>query len=848
MVGTQLTPPDISQNIPDIPRGNIKGRMEGVASTVGDVHLDIGGEELTPGRAVSLARECWDASTAWINSGRRVRWTESLRAFQSLHPSGSKYLSADYKYRSRLYRPKTRAMVRKSEAQTAAAFFSNEDVVSITATDDDDPKQQASAEIIKQLLQYRLTKTIPWFLTVNGARQDAEVMGICVAKAYWKFKERYSHTMPRPVTDYSGQPQFDPDTGELMTEDEDVYDKIEDHPWVDLISPENIRFDPGADWRDPIATSPYIIEAIPTYIHDTWGKIERGEWLPVSKSSLFNATDLDDDITRRAREQGRIPGKDHDAWKPREYDICWVRANTVRFGGRDWFYITLGSAGELLTEPKPIEEVYLHGIRPYVCGFVVLESHKTYPSSKVELVRDLQTKANDIDNLRLDNVKLALQPRQFVSQGAGFDLQDVRSFMPGKTIVGKDPKNNVVWDRPPEVTQSSYAEQDRVNLDFDELAGLNSAATMASAQNPVVPETVGGIEHMEAPSVSLNEYELRMFSETFVEKIIYHLVKLEQAYETDPVVLTLAGQKAQLFERFGIDEITDELLNHDLTIRVNVGIGATNPATKLKNFLGAGMALGQMFGPSVAQGANFEEVAKEVFALVGYKDGKRFFQPGFDPRVQQLQQQIQELQKHNKGGPQPMDPHEVQFRQQEIQDAKDSDQRKALFDFGKLQMDKQDAEKKFQLETARLQSENYWKQMELHMQTYDRNAQIQGAADGVKSDMGKHLNALGEHIGALGAHLNHHAGTLHQRINQMGAAVQQHAQTMQAHGASLAESLKHVANHLNAPKRVKRDAEGNAIGIEHDHSGAASDLAGAIAGLKRERGIKRGAAGIEGVE
>jgi hypothetical protein len=34
---------------------------------------------------------------------------------------------------------------------------------------------------MKELLQYRLTHSIPWFLTVNGARQDAEFIRSVIA-------------------------------------------------------------------------------------------------------------------------------------------------------------------------------------------------------------------------------------------------------------------------------------------------------------------------------------------------------------------------------------------------------------------------------------------------------------------------------------------------------------------------------------------------------------------------------------------------------------------------------------------------------------------------------------------
>ena len=110
-------------------------------------------------------------------------------------------------------------IVRKAEAQTAVAFFANSDIVSIDPTDDDNPLQLASSKIMQELLNYRLTKTIPWFQTLCGARQDTEVMGICVAKAYWKFDEQFSHTESRNVIDqFNNSPQMD-ENGENITED-----------------------------------------------------------------------------------------------------------------------------------------------------------------------------------------------------------------------------------------------------------------------------------------------------------------------------------------------------------------------------------------------------------------------------------------------------------------------------------------------------------------------------------------------------------------------------------------------------------------------------------------------------
>ena len=669
----RLTPPSIQ----DGPFGY----EPAASSNLDDIDEARTGATLSDEDAKRLGNETWHASTNWINASRRARWNDSLRSFASLHPSGSKYLSGDYRFRSTLFRPKTRAMVRRDEAATASAFFSNEDVVSVTAGDDDDPEQLASAEILKALMQYRLSdappdQRIPWFQTVVGARQDCEVMGVAIAKVGWEYEERFLGTKLRPVVGGI------PDEFESI----DLYEKVKDRPFINLLAPENFRFDPGCDWRDPVAASPYLIELDPVYIQDALERMEstRGappEWNRIAASALRGSNDLSDDVTRRTRENGRVPGKDADAGAVLDFDICWTRVHVMRWGGQDWVYRSLASTGALLENPRPIKDVFLHGKRPYVVGNVVLETHKSYPSSKVELTTDLQRAMNQDWNSRFDAVMLALQPRQFVREGSGQDANDLRTFMPGKVVwvnakPGEPLTNSITWDRPPSPDAAAYEEQDRINVDWDDLTGAPNAVTQASQ---IQQQSATGMALMSGEASGLSEYELRLFAETFVDRTLQLLIHVLQAYESDPVVLALAGKKAQLFQRYGINQITDDLLNRGVTVRCNVGIGATNPAMKLKNFATGADILGKIFGPSAAMGANFEEVSKEVFALLGYKDGARFFQPGFDPRVVMLQQQ---LAKATKGGPQsaPPDPGKVQAVQVQTQGKLQEQQMKSATD------------------------------------------------------------------------------------------------------------------------------------------------------------------------
>ena len=630
-------------------------------------------------------------------------------------------------------------MVRRDEAATASAFFSNEDVVSITAADDDDPMQLASAEVLKALLQYRLAdgdeaNVIPWFMTLVGARQDAEVMGICVGKAVWEYEERYLRTEQRPAQGPDGMPVWDGDTGKIATESIDIFQKVKDRPMVDLLAPENIRFEPGCDWRNPVRSSPYLVELIPVYIQEARARMEAthgapAEWSRVAESALRGATDLSDDVTRRTRESGRVPGKDHDAWKPRDFDICWTRLNTMRWGGQDWVYRTLAGGGEILEAPKPIKEVWLHGERPYVVGCVVLETHKTYPSSKIELTADLQRAANQDWNSRFDAVMLSLQPRQFVREGLGMDINDLRTFMPGKVVPvpgskGEPLNNQITWDRPPPIDGAAFQEQDRINLDWDDLTGAFTNSSVQASQ--VQQQSATGMHLMSGEASGLGEYELRLFAESWVTPMLRLLIKLEQAYETDPVILALAGKQAQLMQRFGIDSITDELLNQSVTTKVNVGIGATNPSMKLRNFATGAEILGHIFGPSAAMGANFQEVSKEVFGLLGYKDGDRFFQPGFDPRVQMLQQQMAKMQK-GQGQGAANDPQKLQSVQVQTQGKLQEQQLKS-------QTDERVAQIQAQSDQASESAENWRSYLDYvrELQTMQHTAQQQALHPAVK--------------------------------------------------------------------------------------------------------------------
>lgn len=567
---------------------------------------------------LQIASDAYAASTSYFDASIRPEIESAIRQFQGVHPSGSKYLSDAYRSRSRLFRPKTRAVIRKNEAVAAEALFSTLDVVSITPADDTNKAMQASAVAMQSLMQYRLTKSVPWFLMSIAAYQESQVSGVVISKQMWEYDA----------------------------------DRKLDRPVIKMVPPENFRFDAAAEWSDPIGSSPYLIELLPMYIGDIKARMRvtenalQSKWRPLSDPQIKAAMRPYGDSTRILREGQRQDSREQqNAYS--DFNIAWVHQNIVRVDGVDYIYHTLGTT-ELLDEPRPLKESVWHGERPYVLGLSVIEAFKNYPAGVARITKDTQAEINEVANQRIDNVKFALNKRYFVRRDKRVDVRSLVRNVPSSVTFMDDPNpstGDVHVVETPDVTSSGYAEQDRLNLDFDDISGAFSSSSVQS--NRRLNETVGGMNILTSNANQVSGYQLRTFVVTWVEPVLRQVMKLIQHYETDLVVLAAAGQGAKLVQKFGVDEITDELLSQDLTLNVNVGMGATNPHDQVSNFLQAMEAIKNLLADGILTqyGLDVHEAIKEIFGKLGYRDGSRFFPEGQDdPRIAQMQSQVQQLE------------------------------------------------------------------------------------------------------------------------------------------------------------------------------------------------------------
>lgn len=563
---------------------------------------------------LDLSKQAYDASTTYIDANYRADWDYSLKAFRNEHAAGSKYLSEEYKSRSRLFSPKTRSIIRKNEAAGMQAAFSNREMVNVDAGNPDDVMSVASAAAMKEIMDYRLTKTLPAFEIYLGGLQDAQTTGTVCSYQYWEYEKKADGK------------------------------KRKDQPCIELRPIENIRLDAGASWLDPVGTSPYFCDIIPMYVCDVRSMMQNiddktgaPQWKKFEDSVILRATPDSMDTTRKARLGGQQdPHEEKTGIK--SFDIVWVMRWFMRENGDDKTFYTLGTE-ELLTDVKPLDEVYFHGRRPYVIGYAVLETHKAFKTSMPMLVKPIQIESTDIRNQRLDNVKFVLNKRWLVARGRQVDVQSLVRNVPGGVTLTTDPKNDIQESNWPDVTSSAFVEHDRLNAEFDDLAGNFSPSTRVA--NNAVNDTLGGSRMANASAGLMSEYLIRTVNETWWEKVLRQLALLEQYYETDEIVLAVCANKARLFPRFGISQITDMMLMNEVNISVDMAMG--DPNQRLQKFMMATQAVYQAIG-TAPPGANVSEIVKEIYSNAGYRDGARFFSEQQNPQLMKAMQMIQQLQ------------------------------------------------------------------------------------------------------------------------------------------------------------------------------------------------------------
>jgi hypothetical protein len=584
-------------------------------------------ERPTDDEFLQMLREADSQALQYINQVNRKSWERGYRAYHQQHFADSKYLTGDFKNRSRLFIPKTRTAIRKDMAAVQASLFGSIDSVNCMPGNEGDKQQRASAAVLQELVNYRTDRnsnkaSIQWYMTAMGSRQTSLLTGICMSKQYWKLELKRT-----------GEEEFEDDDGAKKLRD--VWKPYIDRPECDLFPPENFTIDAAADWRNPAQDAAFVTLKWPMRVDEIRRRQRdpRNPWNKLSEAELKSCgmgTQMSSESIRRAREQGL--DRFDNSQNTQHFDIIWVWETFIRTAGEDWTFFSIGDK-VMLTDPKPVSEVYpeQQGERPLVMGFGAIEAFRIFPMSPVESWQMLQQESNDIRNLALDSLKQNIMPVTKVVRGRNIDLDQLKRRGQGTAIMVQKP-DDVTWEKVQDIGQSVQAMTEKLNIEFDDLSGQQNYGTVQDNNN--LGKTLGGLKLAAGAANSVQEADIRVWIETWCEPVLNQIVRLEQYYESDPIVLGLCGDRAQLLQKHGIDEISDQLLEENVTIRVNVGLGSGDPQQRLAKFQSAT----QIFLPLAQMDPDFqsgkkqmdsEAIMAEIYGAAGYRDGgKRFVKEG----------------------------------------------------------------------------------------------------------------------------------------------------------------------------------------------------------------------------
>lgn len=586
---------------------NIPSQTDNVP--VDEGHDDDHSDVMTERDWLEIASRSYEDSETYLDNFLRTRMEHNYALAASRHPSGSKYHTESYKNRSKIFRGKTAAAIRRNMTAFTLALFSTQDAVSVKAENDGDKKQVDAARAIDKIQNYHVRRSFPWMRISNAAFRETLINSVVISKQWWKWEEQINEDGEKRV--------------------------IKDHPFIELYPTENVRISPQADWLDPIESSPYCILISAMTLGDVKERMEI-DWIEHDEGRIQSAATgaMEFDTTREAREQGNNDPQTETV-TVEDYENVWVRENFVDHLGTCYVYFTLGDS-LLLSYPMPVQDAYPHcdNNRPPVrMGTSDIEAFVVFSQSMTERVEGSQVQANDLANQRFDNIQQILNTRKLVQRGKNVDYATLMRNVSGGITLTDDLE--AVKEMPSkDITSSAFQEQNFINQDFDEQAGTFSTASVGTARD--LGETVGGAQLLSGNANSLTEFTLQVFVSTWVEPAMQDVAKMIQVYEDDEQIRRITGK----------EEMNSAALSENVVVSVDVGFGSTDPSQKINRLMYAIQAAAKII-PGFTQAAAKDEILAEIFGAVGYSDSKRFV-PGIggeeNPQVKQLQQMVQQLQ------------------------------------------------------------------------------------------------------------------------------------------------------------------------------------------------------------
>lgn len=167
------------------------------------------------------------------------------------------------------------------------------------------------------------------------------------------------------------------------------------------------------------------------------------------------------------------------------------------------------------------------GIRPFVTCKDYVDINEFWGIGDIEPIKDMQYESNELENQKLDSIKLIMNPMWKCSDQAGVDLSNVIAY-PGNIIQYSEGSKGLEAMPPREIPQSVFNQQEWFRNQMNSTIGVSDYSRGQNA--PGMSDTVGGISSLIEEANMRFQYKIKCFQMTGVKEFAEKLFQLDKIF------------------------------------------------------------------------------------------------------------------------------------------------------------------------------------------------------------------------------------------------------------------------------------------------------------------------------
>jgi len=553
-------------------------------------------------KLLSTVKELWGAATT-IATMAEAQWVENKKLIHSKH------LTARKVGQSALFVPMIEQFHYRKQADHFFAF-TGDNPVSLKQTL---TSSKEGATIMERVVNFYVKEAggIDWDTSVLNCAHNALTYNFAPWFVDWD----------RDTEEVETEVEALDDNGNITIVNSKTERELYSYPTLEILSPDDVRIDPSVGWNEVGLARFGIIRRWRDKAFAE--KMERnGDWPEIEDSFFVKDNKAGSRLKQTAQDVQAISNATIDGfievWYSYFFNDEGIPVRAVTIEGKK----VLEDEAELEFDTSEADG---SDPWPFGVGCIYAEPHQLYTRALPQKLKMLNVERNARRNQRMDNVALSLNPEKYMSKNAGIDPAVLSRSIAGKVVTVAS-KDSVWWDRPPDVTASSYQEENVITSDAEQLVSESAQRTGGSSQRKETA-TVAKIQASNAnTSVSL---DTGVFGLTFPKRAVRKIISMIR--QAAPPELFIAAAEDALVQ---VSDPYVEALTGKFKISVGNGVQQTVRDIAISQASNTAAIVQSVYG----QNANFFPIVAPMLEALGLNPSDIIQ----DPTAQQQNQQIQQ--------------------------------------------------------------------------------------------------------------------------------------------------------------------------------------------------------------